>query len=124
MPRTNQKHLEAFEEEGRYWIEELGLKDFEVAFVLEDHPGIRGQMRNDYFGRNAVITLTRMWTDEIIPLSMQAVRDSARHEVIELVIADLVSLLYLPFKTEDQVAHARESAVKRIEKVLERIPRG
>ncbi len=124
MPKTTQADLDIFEEEGRYWIEEFGLKDFEVFFIRRKLAILIASCEADYDGRTAVITLATKWSGKVIELNEENLRFTARHEIVELVLADMWHLIHASFKSLDEAHHVRESAAKRIEKNLKERDRG
>ncbi len=117
LKKTTDKHLAAFEKEARFWIEKLGLLDWEIAFEREDLD-TRAQLTRSYIDKCAGFFLAKEWPCAVTPLNTEEVRKSAKHEVVELVVSELAILAEAPYKTADEVAHARHTLVRRLENIL------
>ncbi len=117
MKKTTEKHLAAFEKEARYWIAKLGLTDWEVAFRREDIE-TRALLGVNYLGRCASFFLCKEWPGTIVPLTLATVRDSAKHEAVELLVSDLSTIANSRYVNEDEWEHSRHCLVQRLIKAL------
>lgn len=115
---TTAKHLAAFKKEALFWIDKWGLIDWEFAFIRGELVNIRAQVSHNMLGKCVTFYLTKTWTCPVTPLTMKAIRVCAKHEVIELLIADLTTLALARFVTEDELEHVRHTLVRRLEYIL------
>lgn len=118
MKTTTGKHLSAFRKEALFWIERFGLNDYECEFARIKLDNTRAQVTHNYLGKTAGFYLTSEWTCPMTPLNMTEVRKCAKHEVIELLIADLSTVGQSRFVTEDEMMSVRHTLVRRLEKLL------
>ena len=111
MPRTKKEiifencHLELFKKEANYWLNYFGLLDFDVqikisenneeclAFVIVSHPN-----------KIVVLKISKLW-DELSDLK---IRETAFHEVCEVLLSRLRSLACGTFSDEvvDETCHS------------------
>lgn len=90
---TSVKHFELFKKEALLWIDRLGLKDWQVRFFHEDDTDLgncRAWFHADFSNKISSLGLARSWGDD--PVSNQRVKRSGFHEVVHLLLANLVIL--------------------------------
>ena len=90
--RTTTKHFQIFKKEARLWLDRLGLKDYSVYFLhsQDGREDSRAWIESDYNGKIASIGLSRDWSGD--PVTVKKVRKAAFHEVVHLLLANLVVL--------------------------------
>lgn len=115
---TTDKHLAAFAKEASKWIDRLKLNDWETVFVRKPLDDSRAAMFATYTGRTAVFVLAAEWTDPAIPLNIETVKSTAKHEALELLVFDLFFVGRHRFSTEDEIDHARHVLVTRLQNIL------
>src|SRR4030042_7116632 len=88
--RTTAKDFQLFKRESRLWKKRFGLLHWRITFYHEDDDGepAFAWMQAQYQGKNANLCLSRDWKEnEVTALK---VRRSAFHEIVHLLLADLV----------------------------------
>ena len=124
MPKRNlttEKHFEEFKAVCLHWISRLGLTDWRIHIDHDDSD------YGDEFagccisspGRVSTITLCKDWQHEKV--TMEQVRRSARHEVLENLLLPLQMLAEDRFVTYEQITEAKHSIVRRLENLMTEI---
>jgi len=110
----SQKHdlteqdYENFKDEFRYWTQRYSLNNWEFHFFFEDdseeNPS-RARLMTDHDARICLVTLCKVWEGEE-PTEI-AIRQSAYHEVVELLLSNMNLLIrqrsVLEREVEEQV---------------------
>lgn len=117
---TTKKHFEVFKQEGEKWIERFGLNDWRVEFFHGAGNGevpprdARAFCAWKMEARCAGIHLAAMWPDE--ELTEKAIRRSAFHEVLHILLARIHCLAVMRFldcsATIDEEVH---TIIRRLE---------
>lgn len=112
MTKTTEQHFELFKKEVKKYIEEFGLKGWEVSYEHkckdeDNYSSLRYSMMN----RTATFSLTKNWGDEVTPLTSEAIRESALHEVLHLLLARFYTLAGARFIEEEELREEDEAIV-------------
>ena len=118
MKPTTAKHFEVFQKEVLYWINKWGLHQWEIAFTHEPFDDNRAGIGFDVGGRIATFFLSTEWSGEVIPPTNANVKDSAKHEAFELLLAEVYATARARFVTADEHTAAHHALVRRLEKLL------
>lgn len=119
MTKTTDRDFELFKEHFRIYADMFGLRDWEIFFFHKKLDNAFACLSTNNYMRDRVasVTLTTEWSDCTELTDAEIIR-SAKHEAIELLVADICSLAEARFVTEDEIALARHSLVRRLEKNL------
>lgn len=111
---TTKAHFEIFKKECRYWIQRLGLTDWEIEFKHnnEDKESFCN-CRPFLLSRSAVLTLTKDWED--FKLTNYLVRRYAFHEVCELLMGRLDHIAEARFVRKEEIEEERHAIIRRLE---------
>lgn len=111
VKKTTDNHLAIFRREVEKWIAIFGLLDWEVHFIRDDIGDKRAQLRTNTYNRNCVFVLCSEWTDAICPLNSAQIRYIARHEVLELLLADLDYAATCRYVQPEEIETARHVVI-------------
>ncbi len=113
---TTKGHFRIFREEVLRLLEAWGLQDWKPYFrhqkIDED---ARAQCGTNLVGRCATFFLGLQWEEEPTP---EKVRDSARHEALELLVAPLECLARTRFLHDAEIRVEAHALIRRLEKIL------
>ena len=114
---TTARHIELFQKEVLFWVDKIGLPEWEIVFV---HGPLDAQssIRYNLLGRTATFTFPLYWTDAIVPLNIATIKACAKHEVIELMLAEVFSIAAARYVSEEGLGAAAHALVRRLEKLL------
>ena len=116
MPyRTTQAHFRIFREEVLRLMEAWGLHDWKAYFAHKELEDARGQCGANLVGRCATFFLGTYWDEEPTP---ERVRNTARHETLELLIAPLECLGRTRFLHDGELRAEAHALIRRLEKIL------
>ena len=120
MKPTTAKHFEVFQKEVLYWINKWGLHQWEIAFTHKLLDGnIRASISYNQSGRVCTLFLNSEWDCDIRPPTNAEMKVSAKHEAIELLLADVHAIGKSRWVTEDELVAAHHALVRRLEKLLQ-----
>lgn len=115
--KTTAKHFKLFKAEALRTADVLGLHDWEFRLY---HNDTRKDCLAHYSllheGKAADITLTREWQD--MPITNEAIKSAARHEVLHILLADLVYLAHARQTGEHDIETAEHAIIHRLERLL------
>lgn len=114
---TSPAHFALFQKEVLTWIDKVGLYEWEVVFLL-DHLNDQSAVRYNLLGRTATFIFPLFWTDAIVKLNISTVKACAKHEVIELLLAEVFSIASARYVSEEELGAAHHALVRRLEKLL------
>ena len=115
--RTTAKHFKIFKEEAELWISRLGLVDWTVYFShVEECPNTLASMTANIPNRGATINLGLDWSGEGI--SVGQLRETAFHEVFELLLARLSYLGECRFLQDEEIPEERHNIIRRFENLF------
>ncbi len=111
------KQFELFKKEALKWLDYFGMKDWQVHFLFKQLKGTRAQICHTCVDGIATITLNNNW-DELDKsmVSNVAIQKTAFHEVCELLLGRLESMVFQRFNLNDGDV---EEEMHRIIRVLE-----
>lgn len=112
--------LDWFKDECEKWIAKLGLTGWTVyySFTPKDEEETEyASCSPDYMGCKADIQLSRCW-DEKCPPTEANIRQSAKHEIIHLLLANLTALARNRFVVRGELEKAEEAITIKLERVL------
>ena len=116
--KTTTKHFELFKDECRYWQKEFELSHVRLDFFFKD---INNDLANCAFYTNdqiAEITLNIKSDKDDNTTVEKIIKRSAKHEMIEVLIGELRSLVSSPYVTRDEMFAANHRLVGRLEKLI------
>lgn len=100
-------------------LNHLGMTDWDIDFRFEELDDARAQCATNWRARFAVLTLNSVWNDEP---TEDAIKTSARHEALELLLDDIDYAYSVKSLSEDDkldaVARARHAVIHRLLKAL------
>lgn len=113
--KTNTRHFKVFQEHVRHWVDSLSLNEWKVCIehlVLD--ADCYGDILTDCKGRCCVIRLNHNWDE---PATNAKLKSTARHEALELLIADSYGLWRGTERQRIIVGHA---IIRRLEHVFDK----
>ena len=118
MPKTTAKDFQLFKTECRKWIDFFGLKGWEVHYRHENTDVLSRAMIlfNPIKDRVVVIILALDWKNDKI--DSYAIRRSAFHEVMELFLYPIMSLVNARSLMEDEAETEKHNLIRTLENVL------
>ena len=115
--KTTKKHFKLFCDEFKSQVERMGLMEWELRMFLADIGSNLASMSTDYSGRVCTVNFTEEWVDRL-SLDDDQIRSCAKHEALELLIDDMMTLVRSPFVTQDELGVTAHTLVRRLEKLL------
>lgn len=114
--KLTQKDFELFKSECQKWLTKFGMNDWKVYYSFDRLNGNFAECRYDYRDCVATISLNK----EISKFSFQHsdVINSAKHEVIHLLLARFHGMAKERFINQDEIDNEWERLVRIIEKAL------
>jgi len=116
--KTTKRQFKVFCDEFKRHIERFGLNEWRLDFVHEDCGDAFSTINSSYSEKVVTICFSDDWSEHCIPLSDNAIRDTALHEAIELLVSDLRALSFARFVTQDEIYSTSHMLVRRLEKLL------
>jgi len=113
--KTTKKHFELFKKEGRKWLREFGLLDWETFFNHKDIDA-RARYSADIEHRIAVLILSTQW--EGPQPQNKLIRRAAFHEVAELLLAKIRCLAESRTCDEQELNEAIHAVIRTLENVI------
>ena len=113
---TTASDFRLFKLEAMKWRDRFGLTDWRIFFHHEDDDGSDAAfawMQCDYGARSANIGLSRDWVGNEV--TDDGVRRVAFHEIMHLLLADLVILGQERWSVEGVYSSAEHSVIRRLE---------
>ena len=92
---------------------QLGLTDWKTYFEHETVEDSLAWIRLDWEGKCCTIGLSVDWSHH--PVSKQTVHDSARHEVLHMLLADLVAVGKYRQSTDTDFTASQHAIIRRLE---------
>lgn len=117
LQHTLEHHFNIFKEECEYWLNRYGFGDYEVV-ILHEKQGWQGTciawQVSDHENRWATLGLCPKWMS-VAPLTDEAIRSNAFHEINELLLNPLDELAKTRLDvTVDRIDGARHGAIMRL----------
>lgn len=116
--KTTKRQFKLFCDEFKIQVERMGLMEWRLDFLHEDCGDAFSTLNSGYSGKTVTVCLNDDWNEMNIPLSDDAIKDTAKHEAIELLITDLRTLSFARFVTQDEIESVSHTLVRRLEKLL------
>ena len=117
--RTTKAHFEYFKKRVRYWYKHYNLSGWWLYFDHCDIERNYARVRVNMVGRVATFMLSIEWFHpDVLPLNQHTLDDSARHEIIHLILGPMGNLVNARFVTQDEVTAAEETVVRHLEELL------
>lgn len=117
--KLEQEHFDIFQRHANVLIDKLGLADWTISFAFEDLVDNLAECRVNRPARKAELALSLVWGLEPTEYNL---KDSAYHEVLELLLDDMEYILYVKSLDEDDragaIARARHAIIHRLLKIL------
>jgi len=97
------KQFELFKKEAQRWLDYFGMKEWQVYFEQKELKGSRAQCAFDCVGRIATLSLGTSWSEiNKIFVTDENIKRTAFHEVCELVLAPLSSMVFQRFNLAEE----------------------
>ncbi len=119
--KTTKKHFDIFRTECEYWIKKLKLDNWKVYYTHQ-------QLTKDSYascatkvqGHVATLYFTHVWytLNEDFPLTEKNIKESAKHEVIHLLLARMSDYAVSRDYTANDCLEAEEELVRKLEKII------
>ena len=119
--KITKKQFKYFQDCCEFYIDMLGLKDWEMYYELKSTEGALAACAANTGDRIACITLSTPWEDQ--EPTDEELKEAACHEILELLMWELYMLARTRFINDDQLEGARHAIVRRLEKVLVKLKR-
>ena len=117
MSATTKRHFAIFKAECERCIRLYRIVGWRVEYAHEKMDN-RAEYRCNYADRTAELVLSSHWKDDHV--TDERVRDSARHEVIHLLLAGLHTAALARHIERDRLSGVVEATVRHLEEVLPR----
>jgi len=115
--RTNKIQFARFRAAAEHWIEVFGLFDWDLEFLHEKLENKYASVHYDYATRKASLVLSTSFGKW--PITEERIQDSALHEVLHLLLADLSGFAEAA-AAERRVTEAEHIIINRIKAALNR----
>ena len=116
MPTLSQKHSNRFHKDVSNWLELFKLADWEVHYMFcEDKVDELADCTTTTQNKQALIRLYSEWDIDPTP---EALDQTACHEVLHVLFAQLMQLAADRYVTDKQLADAEHDVIRALERVL------
>lgn len=116
--KTTEEHFELFKTAVEEWCRRLHIDGWHIYFAHDELDGNYAQVATSATNRVATITLSTVWDDLYKP-TLETIDETAKHEVVHILLAPLRELALNRFATEDQIEAAEEELSRRIDQLIE-----
>ena len=115
--KLNNTHLNKFKKFSEKYIKDFGLVDWERFYTFTDdmHEAMAA-CAADLDGRLAMMILSQKW--KLIEPTDYELKQAALHEVLELLLWELCTVVKQPHATDENINSVRHAVIRRIEEVL------
>ena len=112
--KTTKQHYELFKKECDYWIDKFKINDWRVDYMMEDLDNNIAQCDRNLFARTVKISLnTELGVEDI-----KLLKDTAKHEIIHLLIGELAVMAKDRYIRQDELYSAEEALTRKLEKII------
>lgn len=118
MHKTTKEDFEIFRKEAKKYIDIFELNNWEVAFAITKKEGVMGSCEHSLQGYTATLFLCNKWEDEIKPCTPETIKETAKHEVIHLLLGRFSECGEARFVNRDELNEAEEELVRRLEFII------
>ena len=115
--------MNLFRKEATKWAQFFGLLEWRIEFAYNEDDDNRAKIHWDTEGKIALITISTTWLDgenEVDPATQDKIRESAFHEVAELLLVDLIETHLKHPLDDDKKTAATHSLIRRLENCVYR----
>lgn len=115
--KTSQKHLNLFKSECLRLQKAWGLLEWELNFC---HDKISSLASCDarFGSRNAYLSLATEWEDKCYPPTDENIRNTAKHEMLHLLLAPLEDSVNKRFLTREMASDAGHAVLQRLMQLI------
>ena len=110
--------FETFKKECEKWIKVFGLLDWDVKYQFAEMEGTAGRCIANYVGCNATIVFSPEFITGELTDKRSHIKETALHEVLELLLYPLTSLTGERTFDDGEVTHQTHRVIQRLMKVL------
>jgi hypothetical protein len=119
MIKTTKKHFKLFKSEVIRLVNLFGLTDWKISFEHKDLEDDYVRLSWDYSGSVACFFLCTNWDrEEAVPLTNEAIKKIALHEVCHLLVAPITSLGEARFVNEGEITDENERLARQLTNIL------
>ena len=116
---TTEEHFSIFKTECKKWIKKLELNDWKIYYIHEDlGPNLYGRCFTDLVGKVCSIRFAAKWAMLGIDDIEESIKETAKHEVIHLLLGRFSTISAARYITESEQIEAEETLVRKLEKLL------
>lgn len=119
--KTTKQDYKYFKERVLYWQKELGQVNWAIHFKHEQLDDNFAETRMGNSSHVAVVALSTDWVDDAV--SNEQLNRTAFHEVLHLVLNDLVTEAKARYATEYDIDRAEHAAIRILENLVTRVKR-
>ena len=116
MIKLTDKHFKIFVGECGRWIDKLKIDNWKVYYRWQESKENRATISTKLGGYVATIFLSKKWCGEKV--TEDEVKESAKHEVIHLLLARMSTNGGSRFVSQYEVDESEEELVQKLEKLL------
>jgi len=113
--KLTNKDFEYFKNKCGYWQNKLSLNTWEIDYYFTSEEGNMAECSTNYEGRKASIGLAKKWQTSI---SKKELDRTALHEILELLLAPLMSLAQARVWSQDDYIKENHMVIRILEKML------
>lgn len=116
--KTTKKDFEIFRAECEKWIEEFGIKSFEILYDHSDYlKNNKASCTSNSVNRWATLRLNITW-DNYWKLTEENIKRCAFHEVGELLLAPLINCAESRYISENEIEEQKHAIIRTLENVV------
>lgn len=116
--RTSQKQFDLFVKECRKWIKRFELSGWQIDFYIKDIANSQAQVNKDYIACTASVYFHTEITKSPNETWNELIKATAKHEIIHILIGNLVSLAGSRYVTPDEINKAEEELTVKLEEII------
>ena len=117
--KTTLKQFELFKKWCRYYVKKFPVNGWRVDFFLKDIEGAQAQVINDYLGCVIRVNFCTEITKDPCETWSKLIKDTAKHEMIHVLVANLAELAASRYVTSDEIEKAQEELVVKLEEIIQ-----
>jgi len=121
--RTTKKDFVKFQKECTIWLDRFWLREWQVFYSWQDlDDGTAARTEYAHHSKNVEFSLNRRQDPKGGHRQFeQSIEDLAKHEVIHLLLADLIGLAESRYCTKEEIESAEHALVQKLMKLLKLI---
>lgn len=121
MNKTTKQDYKYFKSRVLHWQKELGQVDWAIHFKHEKLNGMFAETRMANDSHVAVVSLSSNWEDDVV--SDEQLNRTAFHEVLHVVMSDLVSEAKARYAVEYDIDRAEHAVIRILENLVTEVKR-